>query len=80
MPSFVNSNLIKNLRQYKKIKACRAYQNMVQAFFFILKQYDNDLLYFTMKNTYEGLDIKIKRINVLEKVIHEQAMKLLDEK
>lgn len=30
---------------------------------YILKQYDNDLLYFTMENTHVGLDITVNRIN-----------------
>lgn len=30
---------------------------------YILKQYDNDLLYFSMENTNDGLDVFINEIN-----------------
>ena len=30
---------------------------------YILKQYDNDLLYFSMKNTNDGLEVLINTVN-----------------
>lgn len=30
---------------------------------YILKQFDNDLLYFSMENTNDGLEVKIKTVN-----------------
>lgn len=30
---------------------------------YILKQYDTDLLYFSMENTIDGLNVKIQKVN-----------------
>lgn len=30
---------------------------------YILKQFDNDLLYFSMENTNDGLEVKIKTVS-----------------
>ena len=37
---------------------------------YILKQYDNDLLYFSMKNTNNGLEIFIDAVNQIYTIFY----------